>query len=312
MHFAYPPRKSSNPPPFLPRSSRITALRRNRLKLAALACLSIIFLFWLFSGSKTKSSPKRVITGTPPVVIVTAFDEKSVGSEFIRNAKANRREYAKLNGYKVHLVSASDYDLNGSPLSWAKVPAMRHAMAKYPNAKFFWYLDQNSLIMNPSLKIDDYVLSARKLETNMIKDLPVVPPDSIIKTFSHLKGDDVSFVLTQDKEGLSSGSFIIRNGDWAEFFLDTWFDPLYRSYNFQKAEAHALEHIVQWHPTILSKLAIVPQRLINAYSNNKVGAQYEDNDIVVRFPGCANPGELQCEEESKRFLPKWQQAFKNA
>lgn len=69
---------------------------------------------------------------------------------------------------------------------------------------------------------------------------------------------------------------------------------------------------MQWHPTILSKLAIVPQRLINAYSNNKVGAQYEDNDIVVRFPGCANPGELQCEEESKRFLPKWQQAFKNA
>lgn len=113
-------------------------------------------------------------------------------------------------------------------------------MAKYPNAKYFWYLDQNSLIMNPSLKIEDYIMSARKLESNMIKDLPVVPPDSIIKTFSHLKGDDVSFVLTQDKEGLSSGSFIIRNGDWAEFFLDTWFDPLYRSYNFQKAETHAL------------------------------------------------------------------------
>lgn len=113
-------------------------------------------------------------------------------------------------------------------------------MAKYPNARFFWYLDQNSLIMNPSLKVEDYVMSARKLESNMIKDLPVVPPDSIIKTFSHLKGDDVSFVLTQDKEGLSSGSFMIRNGDWAEFFLDTWFDPLYRSYNFQKAETHAL------------------------------------------------------------------------
>ncbi|KAK8133918.1 glycosyltransferase family 34 protein [Apiospora sp. TS-2023a] len=214
-----------------------------------------------------------------------------------------------MHGYKTHLVSAGDYDLNGSPLSWAKVPAMRHAMAKYPNARFFWYLDQNSLIMNPSLKVEDYVMSARKLESNMIKDLPVVPPDSIIKTFSHLKGDDVSFVLTQDKEGLSSGSFIIRNGDWAEFFLDTWFDPLYRSYNFQKAETHALEHIVQWHPTILSKLAIVPQRLINAYSKGQ-GELYKDDDIVVRFPGClfgSNPSE--CEEEAKKFLPTWQKSF---
>ncbi|KAK7921150.1 glycosyltransferase family 34 protein [Apiospora marii] len=309
MHFAYPPRKSSNPPPFLPRSSRISTLRRNRIKFAAIAGLSIIFLIWLFSGGKTKHSPQRIITGTPPVVIVTAFEEKTVGSEFIRNAKSNRREYAKMHGYKTHLVSAGDYDLNGSPLSWAKVPAMRHAMAKYPNARFFWYLDQNSLIMNPSLKVEDYVMSARKLESNMIKDLPVVPPDSIIKTFSHLKGDDVSFVLTQDKEGLSSGSFIIRNGDWAEFFLDTWFDPLYRSYNFQKAETHALEHIVQWHPTILSKLAIVPQRLINAYSKGQ-GDLYKEDDIVVRFPGClfgSNPSE--CEEEAKKFLPRWQKAF---
>lgn len=94
--------------------------------------------------------------------------------------------------------------------------------------------------MNPNLKVEDWVMSARKLETSMFKDKPVVPPDSIIKTFSHLKGEDVEFVLTQDKEGLASGSFVIKNGEWAKFFLDTWFDPLYRSYNFQKAETHAL------------------------------------------------------------------------
>lgn len=74
----------------------------------------------------------------------------------------------------------------------------------------------------------------------MIRDKPVVPPDSVIRTFAHLKGDKIDFVVTQDQEGLCQGSFIVRSGDWAKFFLDTWFDPLYRSYNFQKAEAHAL------------------------------------------------------------------------
>jgi hypothetical protein len=75
----------------------------------------------------------------------------------------------------------------------------------------------------------------------------------------------VDFVLTQDKEGLAGGSFMVRTGEWAKYFLDAWFDPLYRSYNFQKAESHALEHIVQWHGTVLAKLALVPQRLINSY-----------------------------------------------
>lgn len=133
-----------------------------------------------------------------------------------------------------------DYELMGSPKSWSKVVAMRHALTKFPDATYLWYLDQDSFLMNPRFKVEEAVMKAKNLEGLMIKDRSVVPPDSIIKTFSHLKGEDVDFVVTQDKEGMSAGSFVVRNGEWAQFFLDTWFDPLYRSYNFQKAETHAL------------------------------------------------------------------------
>ena len=86
----------------------------------------------------------------------------------------------------------------------------------------------------------------------MLKDKPVVPPDSVIRTFGNLKADRIDLILTQDGEGLSPGSFVLKNGEWAKFFLDTWFDPLYRSYNFQKAEAHALVrsslfHLIPFH-----------------------------------------------------------------
>ena len=94
--------------------------------------------------------------------------------------------------------------------------------------------------MNPKVKIDDHIMKSSKLDELMKKDFSVVPPDSIIKTFSHLKGQDVDVVFTQDKKGLSASSFVIRNGEWAEFFLETWFDPIYRTYNFQRAETHAL------------------------------------------------------------------------
>jgi mannan polymerase II complex MNN11 subunit len=76
--------------------------------------------------------------------------------------------------------------------------------------------------------------------------LSVVPPNSVIKTFTHLKGEQIDFVLTQDEMGLAAGNFVIKRGDWAKFFLDTWFDPLYRSYNFQRAETHALVYIPTW------------------------------------------------------------------
>lgn len=74
----------------------------------------------------------------------------------------------------------------------------------------------------------------------MLKDVPVVPPDSVIRTFSHTNPDQVDLVLAQAGDGLGRTSMIVRQGDWAKFFLDSWFDPLYRSYNFKQAEAHAL------------------------------------------------------------------------
>ena len=123
---------------------------------------------------------------------------------------------------------------------------MRDALTRFPDSTYVWFLDQDSFIMNPELTIEQHVMKPAELEALMIKDQPIVPPDSIIKTFTHLRARDIDFVLTQDKEGLSAGSFVIRNGDWARFFLETWFDPIYRSYNFQKAETHAL---VSDHPS---------------------------------------------------------------
>lgn len=143
-------------------------------------------------------------------------------------------------GYAAFFPIASEYDVEGSPRSWALVPSLRHAMATYPRSKFFFSLSPHALIMKPDVNLYTQLLAPKRLEQLMRRDVSVVPPDSVIKTFSHLKGDKVDLVLTQDGEGLCQGSFIIRQTDWAKFFLDTWFDPLYRSYNFQKAEGHAL------------------------------------------------------------------------
>jgi len=240
------------------------------------------------------------------------MDPDNYSKEYLDSIKENRIEYAGKHSYATFFPNVTDYDLSGSPNSWARVPACRHAMTKFPHATYVWFLEQNALIMNPAFTIEDHIMDPKQLEGLMIKDHSIVPPDSVIKTFSHLKGDQVDFVLTQDREGLAQGSFILRRGEWAKFFLDTWFDPLYRSYNFQKADTHALEHIVQWHPTILSKLALVPQRIMNAYSKGLGGEDpgtYKDGDFVVRFAGCEEGHGRDCAAEAEGFSRLWHVVF---
>lgn len=94
--------------------------------------------------------------------------------------------------------------------------------------------------MDVNKSLEEHILGQRKLEGLMIKNYPVVPPDSIIRTFSHLRADNVDLIVSQDRSGLVAGSVIVRNSEWSKFFIETWMDPLYRSYNFQKAERHAL------------------------------------------------------------------------
>ncbi|KAF6816823.1 alpha-mannosyltransferase [Colletotrichum sojae] len=331
MHFAYPPRKSSNPPPFRARSSRIPPfLRRSRIKVIAVGALAFLGFIYLLSSVFSKSAKyvPHAPSGNPPVVIVTSLDESTYSKNYLEGIRDNRKQYAQLHGYEVMFTKAGDYDLNGAPASWNKVVSLRHAITKYPDATWFWFLDQDAFIMHTT-PVESIILKSDKIESLMIKDHPVVPPDSIIKTFPHLKGQDIDFILTQDREGLSSGSFFVRNGEWAKFFIDTWFDPLYRSYNFQKAEGHALvsllipprrtvapmltsrqEHIVQWHPTILSRLAIVPQKTFNSYNRYDKGEMFQEGDFVVRAAGCTKSGERACEQELETYRTKWRAAFK--
>jgi mannan polymerase II complex MNN11 subunit len=71
------------------------------------------------------------------------------------------------------------------------------------------------------------------------------------------------------------------------------------------------EHIVQWHPTILSKLALVPQRTINSYSKGDPGDEYQPGDLTIRFVSCSRDDPLACEGQSEQFLQMWRSSFRN-
>lgn len=67
---------------------------------------------------------------------------------------------------------------------------------------------------------------------------------------------------------------------------------------------------MQWHPTILTKLALVPQKIINAYnkdmpSRGGKGVVYEEGDFIVRMAGCEQDPSRSCESEVDQYYAEW-------
>lgn len=242
-------------------------------------------------------------------------------------------------GYKTHYPSVEDYAqlVTPSPSSWTLVPALRHTLTLYPTTAYIWSLTPHALITNLDVSLHTHLF--HNLTAQTLKDIPVVPPDSVIHTFAHLHPTSINLILTQDAHNLAPSSLILQNSltrtpaspdqprdTWTQFLLDAWFDPLYRAYAFERAETHALEHIVQWHPTILAKLALVEQYVLNSYAvesrhaedelkkpdmlNQDAGRPrrkdvlWQPGDLVVNFVGCESDEKRDCETEMKEWLSK--------
>lgn len=326
MHFALPPRKTSFPPPYARVSAKnASEHRRRQTQYLAYLVLGILTIYLLFSafGPSTTPGQHGPIDKESSVVIVTVLDEARMSNEYISMIKTNRDDYAKRHGYKTFYTDTSTYThlTQPSPSSWALIPALRHALTKNHDVDYVWSLSPHAVITNPSLSLYDHIFA--NLTNLMLKDVPVVPPDSVIHTFSHLKPSQIYLILSQDMENLAHTSFILRNTAtlpvasdrprdyWAYYFLDAWFDPLYRAYAFQKAENHALEHIVQWHPTLLAKLAIIDQRMINSYnykspekSTPAFDSMWQPGDLVVNLKGCESR-DRSCEAEMEHYFEEW-------
>lgn len=102
MHFAYPPRKSSDPPPFRPRSAHhLPLLRRIRIRTLLLAFLTFIGgCYLLFGLWSRQADPYRehVPSGNPPVVIVTVVDGARYSANYMKTIEENRKSYAEKHG----------------------------------------------------------------------------------------------------------------------------------------------------------------------------------------------------------------------
>jgi mannan polymerase II complex MNN11 subunit len=134
MHFAYPPRKSSTPPKFVPRSStRIPILRRSRAKLIAVAGLAFIALIYLLTrtGGRRHGLARHPPSGKPPVVIVTVIDEShNYPPEYLESVRENRIQYAEKHGTTSLFHSARPF---GAQIAHRPLLSLQATKPSFPN-----------------------------------------------------------------------------------------------------------------------------------------------------------------------------------
>lgn len=104
MHGVLPSRKTSHPPPYTVRGSRLSTHRRRQLQLGALIGCAALFLL-LMIPRLFGSSSERIPLGTPEIVVVTLIDEENMSKGYIEKIQENRRYYASRQGMIITFAS---------------------------------------------------------------------------------------------------------------------------------------------------------------------------------------------------------------
>lgn len=247
----------------------------------------------------------------PKVVIVTLLDFDQYGHDLLVKIIQNRIDYAHKHNFALYARWAQEFlplynsfEAMHKPekAHWARLYCTRAAMLAFPDAEWFWFLDENGLIVNMDINIEEQLLTPDKLKSLAMQNQPITPPDGDIRTFRTADPEDFKVITLQAFDMMQSFSFVVRNDDLGEAYLNVWSDKLYLGYSkFAAGPDSALSHMLHWHPYLLKSTAIVPANYLASVAPNLKPAVdtsdvfYEEGDLAVYWGRCQSVQE--CEEK---------------
>ena len=177
---------------------------------------------------------------------------------------ANKQAYADLHGYDL-IVDEDIVDRN-RPTSWSKLLAMRKYLPEYD---FLFYVDIDTIIMNPEQKLEDIV------------------------------DYDYDQILAADKNGVNCGVWMVRNTPWMLWFIDELWaqDQLVapKSWNmlfkYEQRAFHFLyqskiwRQVVKGEPYPKANTVRARTKVLNACVFNSQPAFFVDGDLLVHLAG---------------------------
>ncbi|KAL7771304.1 hypothetical protein CFE70_001247 [Pyrenophora teres f. teres 0-1] len=228
-----------------------------------------------------------------------------------RDSVKNKKKYTKNWGYELEIVDMSTKKRYAHEWreSWEKVDTIRNAMRKYPHAEWFWWLDTNTFIMEPSYSLQKHIF--KQLQDVTYRDINVYNPLNIThpltdeyldpETRSPIgdgRVDSVNMLVPQDCGGFNLGSFMVRRSVWTDRLLDIWWDPVayeQKHMEWEHKEQDAFEYMYKNQPWIRPHVAFIQQRQIMSFppgacgdkgDNPDIHYSEKERDFLVNMAGC--------------------------
>ncbi|KAH7124079.1 galactosyl transferase GMA12/MNN10 family-domain-containing protein [Dendryphion nanum] len=228
-----------------------------------------------------------------------------------RDSVKNKKKYTQRWGYELEIVDMSTKKRYAHEWreSWEKVDTIRNAMRKYPRAEWFWWLDTNTFVMEPSYSLQSHIFN--QLNEVTYRDINHYNPLNIshpltdeyldLETRSAIgdgRSDSINLIVPQDCGGFNLGSFFVRRSLWTDRLLDMWWDPVgyeQKHMEWEHKEQDALEYMYTNQPWIRPHVAFIHQRKVNSFppgacgdkgDDPKIHYQERDRDFLVNMAGC--------------------------
>ncbi|KAI9740822.1 MAG: alpha-1,6-mannosyltransferase [Claussenomyces sp. TS43310] len=292
-----------------------------KLKLRLLIVLAFVFAIILFYTTPLHYYWRRApfLGGGKKFVIILAANQGGGVMEWKgprewaieRDSVRNKRKYAAKWGYDLEIVDMSTKKRYAHEWreSWEKVDTIRNCLRKYPEAEWFWWLDLNTFIMEPSYSLQHHIFN--NIASNTYRDINDYNPLNIAHPFTdpYLDaesrspvGDNnpssINLIVPQDCGGFNLGSFFVKRSQWTDRLLDVWWDPVsyeQKHMEWEHKEQDALESLYRSHPWIRPHTAFIPQRKVNSFPPGACGDEGNDprihyneadRDFLVNMAGC--------------------------
>lgn len=226
--------------------------------------ITLFFLsfYWSHSHSKVR------------IAIISLYDDgyKKIG----RYSDLNKQQYAKKHGYDIVLYHKKiDESRHGA---WNKILAVEKHLNDYD---WVFWSDADSLIMNKKIKLESII------DNNY--DFIISKEDTKPKI---LKVGEMSINCKR----VNTGSFLVKNTEWSKQFLKLIYNnPRWKEFKYW--EQDSLEHLMATEPSLISKIKIVPQQIMNSVLYKHMHT-YRPGEFIIHFMGLKM-------DQKERLMREW-------
>ncbi|WCJ23499.1 Xyloglucan 6-xylosyltransferase 1 [Euphorbia peplus] len=155
---------------------------------------------WL---KRNPNFPNFVAPGKPRVLLVTGSSpkpcENPVGDHYLLKSIKNKIDYCRVHGIEIfYNMALLDAEMAGF---WAKLPLIRKLLLSHPEIEFLWWMDSDAMFTDMAFEVP----WERYKDSNFV-----------MHGWNEMVYNDKNWI------GLNTGSFLLRNSQWALDLLDTW------------------------------------------------------------------------------------------